>query len=747
MKTSNLILCVRFCLLLVFVYDRAATLPAISAMESKESAMVKLLEANSDAFLLKTGDYEIQYDQDMEEHHGISIHRENLAEASIRTHIANGQDLNILAAKAVRSIRYSDETERITIDIDSSLYWADFSSTLQVFKKYPGLLRWTALAKVKSPKAFDGTSIHVTEPDCHFFLGKRRADHRVRRYLTPRGPAAGMLFFHDYEMKSTVLYFEDYTSLNRLYEITGYANPFRIESDPERRETLNPNAVAMGAPRYDFQISDRDGVFQTPLTWAEMYPREEKFDRFGYFRPAGFRLEPGEEVVLADTYLYLSPERQDEGARVCRLFCQMLANIYQYIQKPEILETPWADKIAPAMIRELLEDENNWSEYKDQRFLRSYLHHERPSFELLTQGELLLPLTHYVKRFPEQEDAERLKKILDNTLPLYWNDGWKGFGNSLNLSLDAYQSGWYHIFQAVNVSDLALLGNPDAVKMMKGYRDRLLELGEKCGYVFANIRLRDYSQRGFYNFEVTGEYAYVMMNLYTLSGGQDQECLESAKRAIARVAERGFDYVWELNGAMCGSVACYQLYRITGDSAYRDIAYIPLANTLRWAWLWECDYGVGRYVQTFWGFCPTPGNINQAEHESHHARRFLRQFYQLAKQDLTHELAHLIRDSWRYGQSQSRFVLPPYLVESGAGWSMVKEGASETLCGVIDYGSYVPLEDVHVGWCTDDEWFKPNPKNGVVGQEIYGAGGPLWYAIWESEDNDEPYLKEGSRNE
>jgi hypothetical protein len=45
----------------------------------------------------------------------------------------------------------------------------------------------------------------------------------------------------------------------------------------------------------------------------------------------------------------------------------------------------------------------------------------------------------------------------------------------------------------------------------------------------------------------------------------------------------------------------------------------------------------------------------------------------------------------------------------------------------------LPLEDVKVGWGTDLEWYDNNGKLGLVGQEIYGAGGPIWYAIWQHE--------------
>ena len=47
----------------------------------------------------------------------------------------------------------------------------------------------------------------------------------------------------------------------------------------------------------------------------------------------------------------------------------------------------------------------------------------------------------------------------------------------------------------------------------------------------------------------------------------------------------------------------------------------------------------------------------------------------------------------------------------------------------------IPLEDIRAGWGTDIEWWQNNAKLGVVGQEIYGAGGPIWYALWQDEVN------------
>ncbi len=52
---------------------------------------------------------------------------------------------------------------------------------------------------------------------------------------------------------------------------------------------------------------------------------------------------------------------------------------------------------------------------------------------------------------------------------------------------------------------------------------------------------------------------------------------------------------------------------------------------------------------------------------------------------------------------------------------------------MLRYDQMIPLEDVSPGWGTDLEWFQNSSKLGVVGREICGAGGPIWYALWQDE--------------
>lgn len=694
-----------------------------------ETGAVTLVRCAKDQLELKTGPYRLALETLAGRGQWLTIRAVSADSAAtsapaLATRLANGLDLDLTTSGVLRAADSRETSDTITVDLQSSRAWADFASQLTLYKRYPGLVRWRVEATVKRDKVFDGDRWELREPDVHFVQGSALTEHEVTRWFEPRGPATGMLYFYDHALGASVFYLEDYSSLNHLYELTGCANPYHIDRE------MNPGAVSMGYPTDIFQWAEKDGVKRPPQPWQG---KTEKFEKFGYRRPLNYRLKAGERVVLGDTYLYLTPGPAGEPAAFCRRLVERLAIVYQYLYKPPLETTDWAGEAVPGLI-DSLNDPANWSEQGGHRFPRSYVHHQHATAELLTVGELLVPLTEYVKRFPEQVKARRLKEELDALLPLYWDERWQGFGNGTTVPENSFYQSWYLLWHSVNVSDLALAGNPDALRMIQGFRNRLLELGRRCNYVFAAVNTTTYEQNGIYQFDVTGEYLYAMMALYRLSGGRDQECLAAAKAAASRIMERGFDYAYELNGTATGAVGCQWLFEATKDARDQELAYIPLANALRWALLWECDYGVGKHVTSFWGFCPTPGNNNLAEHEAHHALRFLRQFRALAGATLTPEVEAMLRDSSRYGAMQSRYTLPPYLLQAGAGWSLAQAGLDETDCGVIDAKSFVPLEDMHVGWCTDPAWHMPNPRNGVIGQEIYGAGGPIWHAIWARED-------------
>lgn len=636
---------------------------------------------------------------------------------AVGTRLANGLDLDLTAAEASPRIEALDG--RLGVAVRAARGWADLEGVLEAFPDAPGLFHWRVTARVRADKAFDRKGWET--PDAEFLVADRRRSHPVTRYVVPRGPATGALFFHDHAMRCSALYLEDFTPLADLYALSGYANPFQIDDD------LHPSAVRMGRPPVEFQPAEIDGQPNPPVPWT---PLVERFEEFGYARPSGVRLRAGTAIVLADTWLALEPGRAPDATGFCARYLAALAKVYARLAKPAPLETDWAGTVAPGMARQILEEPRSWGEHEGVPLVRAYVKAAgRPGAgtELITLTDLLLPLVDYTRLRPGCREAADLRARLERGLPLFWNAAWGGFFNGIGKP--ATLSGWYFFWNVLNLCDLAESGNADARRMVLASRDRLVDLGVRCDYAWAMLDSDTCAQKHFYNFEVAGVYAYIMTSLYELGGRRDAALLAHAEAAARKLAERGLDLVYELNGAAAGAVACERLWRLTGDAGWRGLADVPLANTLRWALLWEGGYGAGRHARTFWAFCPTPGNHNLAEHESHHARRFLRQYRTLARDRLDAALDAMLRDSLVHGQSQSRFALPPYLAAAGGAWTMAAPGPSETLCGEIDHGSWVPLEDVHVGWCTDDQWFKPNPRNGVVGQEIYGAGGPVWYAV------------------
>ena len=214
-----------------------------------------------------------------------------------------------------------------------------------------------------------------------------------------------------------------------------------------------------------------------------------------------------------------------------------------------------------------------------------------------------------------------------------------------------------------------------------------------------------------------------------------RKSLAAARAAADKLADRCLDLGWQVNMSAAGAVGCEQLYQATGQQRYRDLAYIPLANTLLQAWLWEGDYGIGEHTTTFWAFSGCPAAPCSAEFENHRTRLALRQYLELAGKDLPPAVASMLEDGWKRGLTQSRFCLPPLLVAAGATPFIAGEGKTQTNCGEVRYDQMIPLEDIRAGWGTDIEWWQNNAKLGVVGQEIYGAGGPIWYALWQDEVN------------
>ncbi len=712
-------------------------------------AQVTILEHTDSSFELQTGDYIVKYAPlKAKNNEGwVTITEKSKPQYAIATKLANGVDYDVTDAgagegeiygwkdqrkdsKIFRTLTVNETADIIEIRIDSKRQWADFDSTITAYKKYPGLIHWTVTANALTDKAFS----HGVEPDC-FFMADNTAtmpyqeviSHETVRYMTHRGPAAGIVYFRDLPMDTLVFYFQDFSSLNDLYKLTGADNPY------DYPPAGNPGSVKLGDAEAFFQQAGDGTQYVAPKPYAHDVKR---YSKFGYHRPACYRVPKGKSLVVSDTYLYLKPAPQDntDNVKICKNFVEMLADIYQYIYKPQMTTVNWSKDVVPALCSDIMRKENH-SMLDGNFYPKAYVDYEHEDKQLWTVAQLLCPLTEYVKKYPNQKAPNELKRRLDKTLLSFYDEDYKGFNNNLPpLQRDMFFHTVYIINPAIMVADLAIQGNKDAEYMINGFKPRLLQMGKTCGYVFGDVWFDDFSKmNGYYQFDATGAYIYIMMSLYELSGSTDTDCLEAAKAAAEKLTNRCFDLGWQINMTAAGFVGCEKLYQATGNERYRDIMYIPLANSLQQAWLWECDYGFGEKATTFWAFCGTPAAPSSAEYETHRARLHFKQLCELAADSLGKEVTGIINDAWKYGPTQSLFTLPPFIKKAKATKYIAQEGKLQTNCGEIRYDQMIPLEDFNAGWGTDLEWWNNNSKSGVVGQEIYGAGGPIWYAVWQEQ--------------
>ena len=714
-------------------------------------ANVVIEQSTADSFRLRTGEYTLTYNpQERSDKQGWIMIRRDGVQDGFATKLANGQFLDVTDPAAgeghiyhwdfprkdhilFRELTVSETEDEIVILIKSERQWAAFESTLRAYKAHPGLVHWTVHATAKHDQAFTGKS----SPECFFTIGDEicqewTSDAALRpaaRYHVQRGPVSGIAYFRDPAMNSFVFYFQDFSSLNDLYRLTQCAVPYDYPA------AGNPGAVKMGTPEHYFQMSSPDGNNVKPmLPYREQF---KKYKMFGFYRPENFRVPAGTTLTFTDTYLYLKPVVKADNVAICRNFVEMLGDIYQFIYKPPMVKTDWVNKVVPQLVTDVMRPENN-SVVQDKYIIpKAYVRYEHNDNQLWTVLNLLHPLELYLKQHPEHKEAQELRRRLDECLPLYYDKDWKGFHNTFApVNQDVYFTVVYIYTQAVMMADLAQLGNENAKMMMAGYRDTLLKMGKAFDYVMADIWLRDFSkQQTWYQADATACYIHVMMIMYELSGGKDRDCLKAAKAAADKMGERAMDFFWQASMTAAGLTGCEMLYKATGEERYRELAYIPLANLMKEAWLWECDFGIGEKTANFYAFSGCPAAPCTAEFENFRARFHMKDYAATAGNYLNRNVLAMVNDGWVRGSMQSRYTLPPILIEEGLRDILPVEGKSQTNCGEIRYDEMIPLEDWRVGWGTDIEWWQNNPKPGVVGQELYGAGGPILYAVWQDEIN------------
>ena len=556
--------------------------------------------------------------------------------------------------------------------------WSEYWVTLYAYKNRPGLLHWTADLRLKdSPPVLqegpdlqmlqrkNGVYVPVDPGDFIIGLGPRHPTYLYAKQAPFTTPV--IYFCSPPWIRGTLFYVADLTALNAFFEKTN-----------------------SGASKIMVELRNFDATF------GFVPPLKKLRD-----------LPPGEKVTVLDSYLYLTDEYPRDEADVALRFLDFLAAVYDYLQKPASSPVDWR-----ALAQKEIQDLSNpelWVTIDGRPYLRAYVSDTRRSAELISQLDLLLPLTKYQLRFG---GVQSYVEKLTATLPSFYAEKYRLLNN--NFPNIEEGDSWYLIEEMTQLAKLSKLGNRTAEEILFRSVENTIKLAHNVGYEFPNhfsyVNLKPTFGR---EPDVAGGYAYLMLELYDLK--KDQRFLEEAKRALEHTIGRYFNLNYEMQMTAMTAAAAARLFKLTGDKGYLAASYMPLANLFLATWLWECDYGAAKDYATFFGLSPMLHSGVITMKEQYEVWSYLNEYLRLVNGDLPDFVRKLLAEFHRYSLYTLQYTLPPLLP---AGAATAQPSAYPTVTR-NDLSLYIPLEDLREG----------RSQSGRIGQQIYGAGGPITFAV------------------
>ncbi|MGZ4391456.1 MAG: hypothetical protein ACXVRK_04955, partial [Gaiellaceae bacterium] len=360
-------------------------------------------------------------------------------------------------------------------------------------------------------------------------------------------------------------------------------------------------------------------------------------------------------------------------------------------------------------------DPANWVTLNGHTYLRSYVSDTRSAPELLTQAGVLAGIRAYEARY---NTSVPFDSTLDADLSTFYDPLYGTVMNSLPHDPSARGESWYFVTNLISLLQLAQTGDVTAKNLLLQSVDAVIKLAHVNAYDFPqNFAYSDFNGSGSQvEHDVAGGYAWLMLGLYDLTG--ETQYLDEAKASIAHVAGAGFDLSYETHMSAYTAAAAQRLYTMTGDATYHGYAVLALANLFHAVRLWDCTYGMcrkGSGYHTYMGLNPLPWSDYVAMLEQYEAWLGLQSYMQYAQNEpasITNLVKTFIQDSPRTLQ----YSLPP-LLPSGAAASAPGE---YSFVPHNELSWYIPLEDLREG----------EVVSGVIGQELYGAGGPFMFAAY-----------------
>ena len=429
-------------------------------------------------------------------------------------------------------------------------------------------------------------------------------------------------------------------------------------------------------------------------------------------------VQSGEELVISDAIIALHSVAPKTEEEVIQLYLNMLSTIYPHISIPETVYQDWPTVLDKGL-KDLIDSPGCWSQVDGHQYFNAYVSDYETPPEIMVQLAVLLPLLDYVEWSGETLDV---MKTIKAGLPSFYDQKLKTIMRWLPAAADKLKGeeeqkvplvmdSWYLHHPLLNLSRLALKGDKEAEELFLGSIDFAIKVARNFKYkwpVFYKmdtlevIKAETAEGKGGEK-DVAGLYAHVMLQAWELTA--DERYLREAEKAAKTLAGYVFEVFYQANNTAFSSGALLRLYKITKNELYLNLSYMCLASVFRNTQLWECDYGYGKNLPTFFALFPLNDAPYTAVYEEQEVFCALHDYLKHAEGvDILPSVKLLIAEYIRNLVNRAVYYYPTMLPKE-----MLEEKAK---VGEIDHNLWIALEDLHDGW----------EKSGSVGQEVYGAG-------------------------
>ncbi|RYD68663.1 MAG: hypothetical protein EOP83_00360 [Verrucomicrobiaceae bacterium] len=438
---------------------------------------------------------------------------------------------------------------------------------------------------------------------------------------------------------------------------------------------------------------------------------------FGMCLPSGERpLPKGVTVVISDAFLRVTGNSDRGEATRAIEFLDGLAWVYRKTVLPPGKWVDWT-RVAQRTMEALEKSRHSLRKISGKSFLNAYVGSDGKPPESMVQAAVEVALCEY--ECWQLEPLPLMKRLEGNLAAFFlkdlgtiarWLPGEKFRNEDRGEEQDAERmDSWYLLHTLMNLGRLATLGKKAEQKLFLDSLAYVIKTAHHFEHdwpVFYHRRTlrvlkREVKEGLGGERDAAGLYAHVMLQAWELTA--DRKYLDEAEEAASKLTGLGFGVLYQTNNTVHTAVALGRLWKVTGNSLYRELSLVCMASVLSHLWMWE-PARPGSPWSTYMGLPPLHDAPYIAPYEEAEVLAASRVF--LAEMG-EHVPASLVELWVEYGK---------HLVSRASNYYPA-ELPSESVCntpreGIIERGLPIPLEDLYAS----------SEQAGQVGQEIYGAG-------------------------